>query len=393
MYAAIPLYGTFAVFDPLRAPMPVIVPGPFAIAIGIAMLLAAAICVWGAFRRPVPRRIAFAQLVAGGATVLAALLGFDPGTGIKLGIIVLAMGAVGIAVYGYSPLPGVTRAIVIATLASGTLAALAAFVMLVTRAPAALYAYDNGRATGIFLNPNELAAYLLVVLGLAAGVVLAARSRGLRILAGITLIAGLLAFGATYSRWGFAAAACGALFYAVAVGGRRTWIGSRRGGPRRGAAADRAGPSAAPQPARRLVAPRRVDDGHSHVARVSAHRHRSAGLPPHLRCGPAARSARRQRTGRVRSAQPAARLFRGRRLDEHGRAAVRVGGLRSRDSARAARCRPAPASMLACAVAAGLVALNVHVLVNTISIYFPLATEGLALALALAQRDLDALPA
>jgi O-antigen ligase len=42
------------------------------------------------------------------------------------------------------------------------------------------------------------------------------------------------------------------------------------------------------------------------------------------------------------------------------------------------------------AVAGGLVALNVHVLVNTISIYFALATQGAALALALAQRDLDA---
>jgi hypothetical protein len=42
------------------------------------------------------------------------------------------------------------------------------------------------------------------------------------------------------------------------------------------------------------------------------------------------------------------------------------------------------------AVAGGLVALNVHVLVNTISIYFALSTQGVALALALAQRDLDA---
>ena len=45
---------------------------------------------------------------------------------------------------------------------------------------------------------------------------------------------------------------------------------------------------------------------------------------------------------------------------------------------------------LALAFAAGLVALNVHVLINTISIYFVLSTQGAALALALAQRDLDA---
>jgi hypothetical protein len=45
---------------------------------------------------------------------------------------------------------------------------------------------------------------------------------------------------------------------------------------------------------------------------------------------------------------------------------------------------------LVCALAGGLIALNVHVLVNTISIYFALATQGAALALALAQRELDA---
>ena len=42
------------------------------------------------------------------------------------------------------------------------------------------------------------------------------------------------------------------------------------------------------------------------------------------------------------------------------------------------------------ALAGGLVALNVHVLANTISIYFALATQGAALALALAQREFDA---
>jgi hypothetical protein len=42
------------------------------------------------------------------------------------------------------------------------------------------------------------------------------------------------------------------------------------------------------------------------------------------------------------------------------------------------------------ALAGGLVALNVHVLVNSISIYVALGTQGVALALALAQGDLDA---
>ena len=67
--------------------------------------------------------------------------------------------------------------------------------MIATRTPAPLYAYDNGRAVGTFLNPNEFAAYLLVVLGLAAGIALYVRSTPLRLLAGTTLVAGLVRAG------------------------------------------------------------------------------------------------------------------------------------------------------------------------------------------------------
>ena len=388
MYVAIPLYGTFAVFDPLRAPIPILVPGPIAIAIGVAMLVAAATCVWGAVRRPVPRRIVIAQLLGGAATSLAALLGFDPGTGIKLGIIVLAMGAVGIAVYGYSALPGVTRAIVVGTLVSGTLAALAALLMLVTRTPAVVYAYNNGRAVGIFLNPNELAAYLLVVLGLATGVVLAARGP-LRALGAVTLIVGLLAFGATYSRWGFAAAACGALCYAVAAGGRRTWAGL--GIVIVAALLLLAGPAQA-------LHHNPVDD----TARLPAW---SSGLRtwlsfPATGIGPLAF----RRTYDVVRPPDAPDGNAPVAFDPHSLPLAYLGEagllgfaaliaawvLYAREIPRVLRGAARRRVVLTCAFGAGLVALNIHVLVNTISIYFPLATEGLALTLALAQRDLDA---
>jgi hypothetical protein len=119
MYVAIPLYGTFEVLDPVRLPIPSLVGAPGAIAIALTMLAAAAICAWGAFRRPAPRRIVLAQLLAGAAIVPGALLGFDPQTGLELALIVLAMGIVGVAVYRYAELPGVTRTIVIAWLAGG----------------------------------------------------------------------------------------------------------------------------------------------------------------------------------------------------------------------------------------------------------------------------------
>jgi O-antigen ligase len=388
MYVAIPLYGTFEVLDPLRLPIPALVAPAGAVAIALAMLFAAAICAWGAFRRPAPLQSVLAQLLAGAAIVPAALLGFDPQTGLELALIVLAMGVVGVAVYGYSPLPGVTRTIVVAWLASAALAALTASVMIATRNPAPLYAYDNGRAAGTFLNPNELAAYLLVVLGLAAGVAMYARGTLLRLLAGATLIAGLVALGATYSRWGFFAAITGAAFFAVLVGGRRVWIGL--GVVVVAALLLVAGPGTAHHNPR--------DDTSRFVAWTTGLRTWLAF--PLTGVGP---FAFRRTYGVLRPPEapggeapvafdphslPLAYL------DESG--LVGFGALLwcwsvyVREIRRTLRSAGPRRRALVYALAAGLVALQVHVLVNTISIYFALGTQGAALALALAQRDLDA---
>jgi O-antigen ligase len=388
MYVAIPLYGTFEVLDPVRLPIPALVTPAGALAIALAMLVAAAICTWGAFRRPAPLRIVLAQLLAGAAIIPAALLGFDPQTGLELALIVLAMGVVGVAVYGYAALPGVTRTIVTAWLASATVAALAAVAMTVSRDPASLYAYDNGRAVGSFLNPNELAAYLLVVLGLAAGVALYARSTPLRLLAGVTLISGLLALGATYSRWGFFAAIVGAVFFAVLVGGRRVWIGL--GVVVVAALLLVAGPGQAHHNPR--------DDTSRFVAWTTGMRTWVAF--PLSGVGPFAfrRTYDILRPPEAPGGEapvafdphslPIAYL------DESGLvgfvALLWCWSVYAREIPRVLRSADPRRRALVYALAGGLVALQVHVLVNTISIYFALATQGAALALALAQRDLDA---
>jgi len=389
MYVAIPLYGTFEVLDPARPPIPQLVSLPGAVAIALAMLTAAAICTWGAFRRPPPRRIALAQLLPGAAIVPAALFGFDPPTGFELALIVLAMGIVGVAVYGYSALPGVTRTIVVAWLASATVAALAALAMIAARNPAALYAYDNGRAVGTFLNPNELAAYLLVVLGLAGGVAFYARGAALRGLAGVTLLAGLGALGATYSRWGVLSALAGAAFFALLVGGRRVWAlfalvvlagallvtgpGSAEHHNPRDDTARIVGwttgvrtwlafplTGVGPFAFRRtydVLRPPEAPGGEAPVA-----------FDPH--------------------SLPLAYL------DESGLVGfitlLWCWSVYVREIPRVLQGADPRRRVLVYALAGGLVALNVHVLVNTISIYFALATQGAALALALSQRDLDA---
>jgi O-antigen ligase len=388
MFVAIPLYGTFQVFDPLRAPMPVLVGFDGALAIALAMLLAAAICAWGAFRRPVPRRIVVGQLLAGSAIVLAALLGFDVQTGLELGLIVLAMGAVGIAVYGYAPLPGVRRTIVAATLVSATLAALLALAMLLLRDPAQLYAYNNARAVGLFLNPNELAAYLLVVLGLAAGVTCYARGRPLRILGGVTALAGALALGATYSRWGFLAAAAGAAFFAVFSAGRRAWAGV-------GAIVVVAlvlvfGPGEAHHNPRDDTA--RIVAWTTGVRTWLAFPLTGSGPLAYRRTYDVLRPPEAPGGDAPVAFDPHSLPLA--YLDESGLVgfvSLLIGwAIYGREIARALRAAPARRRALALALGGGLVALNVHVLVNTISIYFALALQGAALMLALAQGDLDA---
>lgn len=390
MYVAIPLYGTFEVFDPLRPPIAALVSPPGAIGIAAAMLVAAAICTWGAFRRPAPRRIVLAQLVAGAAIVPAALLGFDPVTGLELALIVLAMGIVGVAVYGYSALPGVSRTIVVAWLGSAALAALAASAMILVRAPVALYAMNNGRAVGTFLNPNELAAYLLVVLGLAAGVTFYARDAALRALAAATLVTGVLALAATYSRWGLVSALAGAAFFALAMRRRRIWIGLCVVAVVAAALVFTTAGEAEHHNPR--------DDTSRIVAWTTGVRTWLAF--PLTGIGPFAF----RRTYEVLRPPDAPGgdapvafdphslplAF----LDESGlvglAALLWCWSVYLREIPRALQAATPRRRALVYALAGGLVALNVHVLVNTISIYFALATQGAALALALAQRDVDA---
>jgi len=388
MYAAIPLDGAFAVLDPLRAPFPPLLPATGALVFGAVLIVAAAVCAWGLARRPPPPRILLAQLAAAIAILPAALLGFDPATGFGLGLVTLVLGIPGAALYRYSALPGVTRTVLVVTLASAAASAALALTMLALRSPAAIYAYNNGRATGAFLNPNELAGYLLVLLGLAAGAALCASGVALRALAALTLALGGAAFAATYSRWGFASALAGVALFAAWTGGRRAWIGL--GVLALAAVLLIAGPGRAfhdpRDDASRIVAwatgvrtflafpltgvgplafartydvlrPPEAPGGHAPVA-----------FDPHSL--PLAYASESGILGVV------ALLIFWTVYVREIRHALHAAGRRRRAFVYAA--------------AAGLAALNVHVLANTISIYFALAPQGAALALALARREPDA---
>ncbi|HYW53887.1 MAG TPA: O-antigen ligase family protein [Dongiaceae bacterium] len=212
LFAVIPLYGALAALDPATPPIPPLIPRSAAVAIAVLVVLALAAVVPAALRAGRRDALTFAFLAPGAATILAAITGFDPLTGIGLGVLVTAQGAGGLALARDADAATV-RLCIRAFLWSALLASALALAMVVAHRPAALYAYDNGRAVGTFLNPNELAAYTLIALGVALP--LAAGSRGRDRLAAAAAVVLVAALGATFSRWGALSAVCGVAAYAL----------------------------------------------------------------------------------------------------------------------------------------------------------------------------------
>jgi len=210
--AIIPLYGTLAVLDPSRPPIPPLVPAPVAVAIAALALAALAATVPAAIRSARRDALTLASFVPGAASMLSSLTGFDPPAGIGLSVFVLGFGGAGLALARDADAVTARRC-VRAFLWSALAASLLALAMVVTQRPAALYAYDNGRAVGTFLNPNELAAFTLIGLGVA--VPLAVGSRGSDRLATLTALVLVVALGMTFSRWGALCAVGGVAVYAL----------------------------------------------------------------------------------------------------------------------------------------------------------------------------------
>jgi O-antigen ligase len=217
LFAIIPLYGALAVLDPATPPIPPLVPRWAAVAIALVAVGALAAVVPAAVRAARRDALTFAFLAPGAATIVAAATGFDPLTGIGFGVLVTAQGAGGLALARDGDAATV-RLCIRAFLWSALLASLLALAMVVAHRPAAIYAYDNGRAVGTFLNPNELAAYTLIGLGIALPLAVASRGRD-RLAAAAALVL-VLTLGATFSRWGVLSAVCGVAAYALLVRAR-----------------------------------------------------------------------------------------------------------------------------------------------------------------------------
>jgi putative inorganic carbon (HCO3(-)) transporter len=196
-----------------------LIPGWLSIALLVLMTLIAIYAVVLLLQRPWQRPPTMVPLLLWfAAIVVAGLLGFDPSAGM------LFNGIFGLGVIWHLTLmryyrePGVARAIYWSYLVSGTLASLAAVVMVIARAPASQYAIGHGRAIGTFILPGELAGYLIIFLPVAYAVARIARERALRTLAWCALLIGAAAFLLTFSRAGWMGLAAAIAFYAFMSG-------------------------------------------------------------------------------------------------------------------------------------------------------------------------------
>jgi len=212
--AFIPLYGTFAALDPQRPPIPPLVPVAGTVALIIVALAGYLLTMPAALLRIRADAVTFAYLAPGITTMLAGLCGFDPVTGVGLGVAVFGVGLACLALDCADA--EAVRLARRAFLWSAVAACALALAMWAAHWPSALYAYNNGRAVGTFLNPNELAAYALVGLGVALPQAVLARGRNLLAMAASVLLVAALA--ATFSRWGLLAAVAGLAAFALMRG-------------------------------------------------------------------------------------------------------------------------------------------------------------------------------
>jgi hypothetical protein len=210
----VPLWAIFAALDPERPGLPLIAPRNAVLVFGVVALVDFAIVAIVGLRAKQPRAVRIAFLSGGVVAIVTGLCGFDPVTGVAFGIGAAGVELGGLAISAAGP--QTTRLCLRAFLWSSLCACLAALVMLGARHPAALYEYDNARAVGTFLNPNELAAYTVVALGGAVPLAIYARDR----LASVTAIVLAATLAATFSRWGIVSAACGVAAFALATRSR-----------------------------------------------------------------------------------------------------------------------------------------------------------------------------
>ena len=215
-WASVPCFPSFITLTNVAFPGISIVPLPLALVLLGAMLLLAVVASIMLARPPRALPTLFYPLLAWlAAIVLSLALGLNLRDGTVF-VVIFVLGMIWHAhIDRFYELPGYARGIWWAYLLSGTLACVLAIVMVIARVPASLYTIANGRAVGTFVLPGELAGYLLFLLPIAYALGRTAKSRALRTLAWVALACGALAMVLTFSRTGWIGLAAGIAFMIV----------------------------------------------------------------------------------------------------------------------------------------------------------------------------------
>ena len=220
-FFSIPLFPAFITL--IGTAIPGISLLPRAATLGL-LLVALAIALYGGLAlavshgKPMTTLVPMALFPA--AAALAALLGFDARRS-ALFIAILAGGLIWHAlVLRFFHLPHVAATIYRCFLVSGALAAAVAILMVVAKTPVGIYTLGHGRAIGTFILPGELAGYLIVYIPFAFALAVG-EQRDLRLLARAGLALAALAFVLTFSRAGYAGMAAAIAFYIFMLHGRR----------------------------------------------------------------------------------------------------------------------------------------------------------------------------
>jgi O-antigen ligase len=226
-FACIPFFPSFITLTNVAFPGVSVVPLPVAIALLCAMLVLAVVAVIALAQPPrVMPVLVPALLVWLAAIVLSLVLGLnwhDGAVFVLIYVLTILWHAHNDRFYA---LPGMARTIWWSYLLSGLVACIAAIAMVVTRIPAVEYTIANGRAVGTFVLPGELAGYLLFLLPIGYALARTAHSSALRTIAWITCGVGLVAIVMTFSRTGWVGLAAGIAFLIVmrAQSGRARFV-------------------------------------------------------------------------------------------------------------------------------------------------------------------------
>lgn len=213
-FAAFPAYPAFITLSSVSPPGVSLIPRGIALALLAVCVLGCIILAVDAIRTRQSLPVTFVPICAYiGGWLLAALLGFDPATGLLFvfdGLLVLVFH---LAIARFYPDPRAALTMIVAFLASGTFVSVLGLAMLVMRRPAIIYAVGHGRAISTFVVPGEFAGYLLFLIAVAAGVALAGGKPWLRWLGLAAGVVGVIALATTYSRAGWLGFAVGGAFF------------------------------------------------------------------------------------------------------------------------------------------------------------------------------------